>query len=119
MSLTVIDNIKRFMKNNEDAMDRALNRIAIDVERLSKEKTPLLHGQLRASGHHARIGRLNYIMAFDKVYAAYQEAGGDGKRKIKNYSKAGTGAHYLRDSGDTISQKAVSYFRSEAERVKA
>lgn len=115
--MKIVDQMKRFIQLNEDAVDRALNRMAIDVERLSKERAPVLHGQLWASGHHLRKGRLNYVMIFDKEYARYQEFGGDGRRKIKNYTKAGTGAHYLRDSGNTISDKSIGYIKSEIQRI--
>jgi hypothetical protein len=96
-------------------MDRALNRMVIDVERLSKAQVPHNKGQLKSSGHHERKGFLLYRIVFNKVYALYQEFGGDGKgRVVKKYSKPGKKKFYLRDPGRLIASKAMSYFRNEA-----
>lgn len=118
MSLKVIDKMPSFISGNYGAMDRSLNRMAIDIERLSKEQVPVLKGQLRSSGKHRRIGPLKYVMEYLKEYARFQEFGGDGKRTVRHYTYPGKKAFYLRDSAQTIVSKAISYFKSEAERIK-
>lgn len=117
--IVIVDNLKKFVQENSVAMDRALNRMAIDIERLSKEKVPLLQGLLRASGYHVRRGVMLYTVGFNKVYAAYQEWGGDGKGKVvRNYSKAGTGKFYLRDSARKIVEGLMRYLKSETDKIK-
>ena len=116
--IKVIDNIQQFVVQNEAAMDRALNRMAIDIERASKARVPVDKGQLRASGYHMRIGPLNYRVVFNKEYAAYQEFGGDGRRTVKRYTTPGTGKFYLKDSGDRVKENALSYIKQENNNIK-
>ena len=118
MKITLIDKLPKFLAEIEKTLDRSLNRMAIDIERLSKQQVPVLHGQLRSSGHHERAGYMNYIIFYNKEYARFQEFGGDGKRVVKKYTKPGTKAFYLKDPGDIISEKALSYFKQELEKVK-
>jgi hypothetical protein len=117
MAVKIIDNMKGFIQKNTTAMDRALNRMVVDIERLSKEQVPFLKGQLKSSGYHKKKGLLNWIVAYNKVYALYQHEGGDGKRVVRKYSYPGKKKHYLKDPGDLISKKAVDYFRQEAGRL--
>ena len=114
----IIDNLLKFAQKNEGAMDRSLNRMAVDIERLSKVQVPHDKGQLKASGYHKREGRLKYTVGYNKVYARYQEFGGDDKRVVRKYSKPGKKKFFLRDPGRMISQRAVEYFKQEAKNVK-
>lgn len=116
MGVKIINNIQKFGESAYRSIDRALNRMAIDVERLSKMQVPHDKGQLKASGRHERAGFLLYRIIYNKVYALYQELGGDGKRVVKRYSKPGKKKFYLRDPGNLIASKATSYFRMEAKR---
>lgn len=114
----ITDKTKEFIEANAVAIDRALNRMAIDIERLSKAQVPVLHGQLRSSGHHRRLGPLHYDIVYNKEYAAYQEFGGDGKRTVRHYSKPGSKKFFLRDPGKMISDKGRDYIRQETGVVK-
>jgi len=116
--MRIINNLISFAKANEPAMDRALNRMAIDIERLSKEQVPHDKGQLKASGHHIKKGKLNWQVVYNKVYALFQHEGGDAKRKVRHYSKSGKKKFYLKDPGMMIAKRAVNYFRQEAQGVK-
>lgn len=118
MGLTIINNIAKFLVQNERALDRALNRMAVDIERLSKVRVPVDKGQLKSSGKHVKVGPLHYRTEFNKEYAAYQEFGGDGKRIVRNYTTPGTGAHYLKNSGDQIKKNAWGYIKAEVNRIK-
>ena len=117
-NLKIIDNIGKFVIESTNALDRSLNRMAIDIERLSKQQVPHDKGQLKASGSHRKIGPLRYQVVYNKEYAAYQEFGGDGKRIVRNYSKPGKKKFYLRDPGDLISSRALDYIKSESDRIK-
>lgn len=116
--IKIIDNIVKFVKAEANATDRALNRMAVDIERLAKVRVPVDKGQLKSSGGHRRVGFLNYRTEFNKEYAAYQEFGGDGKRVVKRYTTPGTGKFYLKSSGDQIAEQAVTYIRNEVSKIK-
>jgi len=117
MSVKVTNNIKRFVAQNASAMDRSLNKMAVDIERLSKEQVPFRNGQLKASGKHLKRGFLKWQVEYDTVYARYQEFGGDARRVIRNYTLPGKKSFYLRDPGDLISRRAVQYFLQEAKTI--
>lgn len=117
MGLKIIDKMKQFVQGHAEAGDRALNRMAVDIERLSKIRVPVDKGQLKASGWHRKYGKFNYKVVFNKEYAAYQEFGGDSKRTIKRYTTPGTGKFYLRRSGDEIKKNAGEYFKVEVSRI--
>jgi len=126
--VTVIDNLPKFAELTLQAWDRSLNRMAIDIERLSKAQVPVgptkkqsrnshSSGQLRSSGHHMKLGFLSYITYYNMEYARYQEFGGDGKRTVRHYTKAGTGSFYLKNPGDLIASKALEYFMNETSKI--
>jgi hypothetical protein len=118
--LKIIDNIGKFLDQNNKALDRALNRMAIDIERLAKQTVPFDKGQLKASGYHTKVGNLNYRTIFNKEYAAFQEFGmrRDGSHVVRRYSHTGKKAHYLGDAGKTIASRALDYIRQEARSIK-
>lgn len=118
MGYRITNKIKQFAKKHEGAMDRALNRMAVDIERLSKQFVPHKDGQLKSSGRHRKRDKFKYTVSYDMEYAAFQEYGGDGKRVVRRYSKAGKKKFYLRDAGNSISSKVINYFRSEAGKIK-
>lgn len=118
MGLKIVNNIKKFAKENADAMDRALNKMAIDIERLSKEQVPHNKGQLKASGKHQRIGYLKYAVSYNKVYARFQEFGGDDTRTVRKYSKPGKKKFYLRDPGRQIIQRVIDYFKEQVRTIR-
>lgn len=120
MSFKVLDNILKFVEQHNHAMDRALNRMAIDIERLSKTRVPVDKGPLKSSGRHRKVGNLHYRTEFNKEYAGYQEFGQrrDGTHRVKNYTTPGTGKFFLKSSGDEVAERAWSYFRQEAKKIR-
>jgi len=116
--MKIINNLIAFARANEGAMDRALNRMAMDIELLAKEQVPFDKGPLKASGTHLKIGTLNWQVLFNKVYALFQHEGGDGKRVVRHYSKAGKKKYYLKDPGMMIAKRATKYFKEEARAIK-
>lgn len=121
MGVRVVDKLQKFARKSGEAMDRSLNRMAVDVERLAKQRVPVSPsgGHLKSSGYHRRKGLMKYMVVFNKEYAAYQEFGGDGKGKVvRRYSTPGTGKFYLRDAGRKVASNAMSYIKSEAGRIR-
>lgn len=118
MGVTIIDKSKKFIKANYDALDRALNVMAIDIERISKNVVPFKRGHLKASGKHFRIGYLLYKVYYHKEYARYQEFGTDGSKVVRHYTMAGKKKFYLRDSGREVARKAVQYFKNQIKTIR-
>lgn len=117
--LTIIDKLPQWVEGSFKALDRSLNRMVIDIERLSKQQVPVgKTGHLKASGSHKRIGFLRYQVEYNKEYAAYQEFGGDGVRVVKHYSLPGKKKFYLRDPGDLITSRALDYIKREASHIR-
>lgn len=116
--LTIVDNILKFTVEATKAFDRSLNRMAIDIERLSKQQVPHNKGQLKSSGFHRKVGTLKYEVVYNKEYARFQEFGGDGKRVVRNYSKPGKKAFYLRDPGDLVSSRSLQYIKNESSKIR-
>ena len=116
--LKIIDNTAKFLKQSTSAMDRTLNAMVIDVERMAKQQVPFKEGALKASGYHKKIGLLKWVVGFNKVYAAFQEWGGDGKRVVRNYSMPGKKKFYLRDPVAMVHSKALGYFKKEIAKIR-
>jgi hypothetical protein len=120
----IINNLKKFVKKDREAGDRAFERMAVDILRLSKIRVP--HGDtgiLESSGRYRRIDTLKYVVEYGqegpaKAYARFQEFGGDGKRVVRNYTKSGSGKGFLRESADTIVNNAMNYITSEKKGLK-
>lgn len=115
--VTIIDNLYKFTDGWMKSMDRALNSMAVDIERQAKVQVPFKKGQLKASGSHRKIAFMVYHTIFNKEYAAYQEFGGDGTRVVRHYSYPGKKKFYLKDPGDAVAEKAVDYFKREAGKI--
>lgn len=120
MALKIINKFNKFLSSSYSALDRALNRMAIDIERLSKQQVPHDKGQLKASGYHRKVGILKYIVAYNKEYAHFQEVGGDPDRGIvvRKYSKPGKKKYFLRDPANIIEKRSMEYIVSESARIK-
>lgn len=118
MKPRIVDKAKTFLGFASEALNLALAKMAVDIERLSKEQVPHNKGQLKASGFGRKVGDLKYIVKYEKVYALYQHEGGDGKRVVQNYSKPGKKKHFLIDPATLIVAKAIEYLKRETDRVR-
>lgn len=118
MGIRIKDNANRFIQASEKAVDRALNRMAIEIERISKEQVPHDKGPLKASGKHVRYGVMQYRVFYNKVYALFQHEGGDGKRVVRNYSKPGKKKHYLIDPARLVIRKKFDYLKQEVQAIR-
>lgn len=118
--IKILDKTIKFMKEVEDANDRALNKMSVDIERTAKQNAPHDQGPLHSSGAHYQFMRLVYRVIFNKEYADYQERGArkDGTHVVKNYSKPGKGAHFLENAARAISEKGNFYFKREGSLVR-
>jgi hypothetical protein len=125
--IRIVDNTLKFISQADQALDRTLNLMVIDIERLAKQQVPVgvgkkgkqhSAGQLKASGYHKRLGFKKYVIGFNKEYSAYQEWGGDGKRVVRKYSRPGKKKFYLRDPVLLIHSRAVTYFKKEIAKIK-
>ena len=123
------DKSKIFTAMASRAIDGVLASMAMDIEILAKvKKVPVGEtSNLQASIVHKKVGPLHYqVNAGDPLSQSYARAQEFGKGKIKsgkviifrNYTKPGTGAHYLRDSGDTVKKIADVYFASKLKGIK-
>lgn len=118
MSIKIKNNLPRFQNAAVEALDLALDAMGSQIERLSKIQVPVKDGQLQDTGKHVRVKKLKHIIRYNKVYAAYQHEGGDGKRVIRNYSSPGTKKHFLIDPGNLVAQKAKDYLKEASQRIK-
>lgn len=134
----IIDKWDSFAKGNEQAMDRALARMALDIERGAKMKVPVKKGQLKSSGRFQKVGRLSYIVYFNKEYAAHVEfgtkphvispknkgflafqVGGNWVYTKKPVNHPGfKGRYYLSEAIQDVVKKDVDYITREVQNIK-
>jgi len=118
MSIMVIDKMPLFKRNLYSVMDDALKEGARDVLIKAKAKAPYRKGGLRGDTDITTPKPLSKRISFGIEYARFQEFGGDGKRQVRKYTTSGTGAHYLKTSGDDIGKSLVSTFRKHGIRAR-
>jgi len=125
MATVRVDNkMAIFVRANEAAMERALERMGNDIFVLSQFKVPFLNGDLKNSGEHVRMGRLHRRIRYGEKgaqgYASYQHRGmrADGSRIVRKYTTSGTNKKFLEDSGRIIAPKSGQYFKREFESVR-
>lgn len=116
-----IDNIKKFVRNNEKIMDTVLGRMSNDIVTIAKITVPFKQGDLMKSGKAERVMSMKHKVVFDTKYASYQERGRrqDGSRVVRNYSTPGTGKDFLKNAGKTVASNALNYLKQGASTVKA
>lgn len=119
MSITVkIDNkLPMFTSKLKKNLDDAVKEAARDTLIESHRKAPFRKGGLRSKTETKPIGYLKMRVSYNKEYARYQEAGGDGRRKVRNYTTPGTGAHFLESSGDNQARKLANKIKKHAKRT--
>lgn len=115
-----IDNIKKFVRNNERIMDTVLGRISRDIVTIAKITVPFKRGDLMKSGKAERVMSMKHKVVFDTNYASYQERGRrqDGSNVVRNYSTPGTGKNFLKNAGKTVASNALNYLKQGASTVK-
>lgn len=112
--------IPRHKQGTKKNMNLALQRMRNDIFILSQVKVPYKEGTLQHSGQQKQVADLHHRVSYGEsgaeAYTAYQHRGAraDGSHPVRNYTTAGTGKHFLDESGAVISGKAVRYFAQAA-----
>ena len=117
--MIIINRMPSFSRSVDSIMEDALREGGRDILVKAKTKAPFQKGGLRSESDVSSQGRLKQRVSFWKEYARFQEFGGDSKRRVRNYSHSGTGAHYLRDSGDEQAKKMNMIFKKHGLRARA
>lgn len=89
----------------------ALKIIAEELLRLSQREVPFVTGELMASGVAQKHSEEEWIVGYNKVYAAYMHEGHwiDGSHRIKHYSNNRKGK-YLEDPMKINKEIFTAYF---------
>lgn len=118
--MTIInDKLPSFTRSLYNVLDDALREGARDTLISAKNKAPFSKGNLRAESEVKKNVSLSWRISFWMEYARFQEFGGDSKRRVRKYSHSGTGAHFLKDSGDEQAEKLNMTIRKHAQRARA
>lgn len=118
MSVRVIDKLPSFGRSAARVLDDAIKEGAVDTLVGAKLRAPFLHGSLRSSSDVKRVRPLLWRVSFWMEYARFQEFGGDGKRRVRRYSTAGTGKGFLKQSGDVQAKKLSQTLAKHGKRAR-
>lgn len=119
MDARIIDKMPQFKLSARKAMAAALNDAAKDILINSRKKAPLDKGGLRSPYEPINhVTPLKVRIQYDAPYARFQEFGGDSTRRVRNYTTAGTGPHFLRNAGDNMRKKLPSVIMKYAIRAR-
>jgi hypothetical protein len=113
------DRMPAFKRSVDNVMEDALREGARDILINSRTKAPFKKGALRSNSDVKKMGSLAWRIAYYIEYARFQEFGGDNRRKVRNYTTAGTGAYYLRDAGNDMRHKLDGIFKKHGRRARA
>lgn len=105
MSLRVEDNLPTYKRRLYASYQNGLLEAARDILITAKSRAPFDDGRLRGTTQISTPRPFSKRISFLVEYARFQEYGGDGKRRVRQYTTPGTGAHYLKRSGDEGAQK--------------
>ncbi len=95
------DKMPQFRRSMLNVMDNALREAARDTLINARIRTPYgKTGHLRSESDIKKVGNLKWRVSYYKVYARFQEFGGDSKRRVRRYTTSGTGKAYLKTAGD-------------------
>lgn len=117
-SVKVENHLPQFKMSLFNVMDDALAETALDILILSRQKAPVKQGYLRSASLTNQVAKMRHVVSYYAEYAGAQEAGMAGGRVFRNYTTAGTGAHYLENTGDEKSAMMTMTFAKHARRAK-
>lgn len=97
-------------------LTNAIEAMADGIMKVAMTKAPKLNGDLRYSSHINRLNPTSREIVFGGSgipYAMYQERGmrADGTHVVRNYTTAGTQAHYLEETGDSIVKQGLKAYK--------
>lgn len=108
-SVTLIDNSDKWLKQEESRLQVGLGRVAQAILATARTKVPRKYGNLANTGRVSGTGNEREISFGGQgvKYAHAQEEGTNGKVVFRHYTTPGTGAHYLKNAGETIAKKGI------------
>jgi len=118
MALLVKDRLPIVKRHIYNVIDDALKESARDIHRNARDRAPIKQGMLRAESDFHREGFLHQRVSFWIEYARFQEFGGDGARRVKKYTTAGTGKRFLKTAGDDGAKKLALTIKKHTARVR-
>lgn len=118
MTKVVIDKMPEFRVAAKAVLADGLKEAARDTLVKARRKAPFQKGPLRSNSDHHGITPFLQRVSFWIEYARFQEFGGDSKRRVRRYSTSGTGAHFLRDSGNEQAKKLPMIFAKHGRRAR-
>lgn len=102
-----------FNKKHATFIDVLMGHMAMDIEVFIKTATgtPVKTGDMKAETRHYRTRAGGFRVESTKEYAAYQENGmrKDGSHIVRNYTTAGTGAHWFQKAINLVLNDRLSY----------
>jgi hypothetical protein len=102
----VVNRLPEFGRVSKNVLSDALDEAAKDVLIDARNRAPFRKGALRRESVMSVVSTHKRRVSFWVEYARFQEFGGDGRRRVRNYTTPGTGAHFLQNAGE----KAVANF---------
>ncbi len=118
MSVKVVNKLPSFARRVANVFDDAMGETAKDILISSRQTAPFQKGALRRESDIRQLRPLLWRISYWIEYARFQEMGGDARRRVRNYSTSGTGAHFLKNAGDEQVKKLNGTLRKHAMRVK-
>lgn len=116
--MRVVNNLPRFSRTLYNVLDDALLEGARDILIKSKERAPFKQGALRSQSETHRVKFLHQRVSYWVEYARFQEMGGDGLRRIRNYTSPGTGKGFLKKSGNEVADRINMTLAKHARRAR-
>ncbi len=123
--IRVTNHLPEFERELVERTGLALKQAAEDIRLVAGMDVPVKSNELRQSGTSELVApthsRASYGTTSDTSdYAEYQERGmrADGSHRVRNYTKAGTGAHFLEKAGHKIGRNLKTYLKTAYARIK-
>lgn len=114
----VEDRMPQFKTKSKIVLNDAIREAAVNTLIKAKRQVPYKKNGLQTDSLTRMVAPLLWRVEFNKEYARFQEFGGDGKRKVRNYTTPGTGKHYLKRAGDEQMDKLRNIFKKHSSRIK-
>lgn len=118
MKAKVIDNLPRFSRSMRSVYDDALGETAKDILIGARNVAPFEKGALRRESDVSQASPLKWRVSFWVEYARFQEFGGDSRRRVRNYTTGGTGAGFLKTTGDKMTSRLIHTFKKHSARIR-
>lgn len=112
--VVVVNKLPAFRRNLYKVLDDGIREAARDTFIKARQRAPYDKGGLRGQSDFKRKGPMFQRVSFWIEYARFQEFGGDSKRRVRHYTTPGTGAHFLRKSGDEAAKKLTYTLKKHA-----